>query len=75
MKLEGSAIIQIECSKCLAKSNKFRVYVYEDDEGHLWGGKLPEGWTTVGEAEIIRNDNANLPGIVIGGCPEHLCSE
>ena len=71
MKLEGSATVQIECEKCLARSDEFRVYLYEDYGEHFWNGKLSEGWTTIENAGIIRNDNANLPGVVLGGCPEH----
>ena len=65
MKFAGSKKACIECSECRKQSPLFRVYLYNDEEGYKWDGKLPDGWRVYDEAELLED------GGIVGACPEH----
>lgn len=65
MKFKGSRYAAIVCTECQAISPPFRVYLYEDDEGDKWNGKLPDGWATYDEAELLEGST------IVGNCRAH----
>ncbi len=65
MKLMGSKRAVIECDDCFRHSPPFRVYLYDDDDGYCWDGKIPKGWKTYKEVELYPD------GVVLGSCSQH----